>query len=118
MKQNTIMMFPLFCFFRKRNGFPITLLHCDKKTNTIRQKNGASIRQIHSLTKDDILQEASAYFGTNEQHILAYKDGPKVPNDFSLLVHLKGNKIFFPSRATAGQCIYLINSRDIKGMEK
>lgn len=31
--------------FRKRNGFPITLLHCDKKTSTIRQKSGAGIRQ-------------------------------------------------------------------------
>ena len=53
----------LFSFFIKDNGFPVTLLRCDKKSKTYRQKNGAKIKAAHSVTKDDIIEEASAIVG-------------------------------------------------------
>ena len=53
----------MFSFFIKDKGFPVTLLRCDRKSKTYRQKNGARIKAAHSVTKDDIIEEASAIVG-------------------------------------------------------
>ena len=61
----------LFCFsfffFIKNNGFPATLLHWDKKSTTYSQKHRAGIKAVHSVTKDDIIEEASAFLGSGNE---------------------------------------------------
>ena len=106
----------MLCLFLKKNGFPVTLLHLDKRRNTIRQKNGAGIKQVHCLSKEEIIQEASAYFGVKD-HVLAYKDGSEVPDNFNLILHMKDNNIIYRSRVKACHRLYLINSCDKKGIE-
>ena len=73
------------------------------------------IKQVHCFCKDDIIQEASAQFGTSD-HVLAYQDGSEVPDNFHLITHMKDNNIVSPSRARTCHRLYLINSCDKKGM--
>ena len=54
--------FPSY-FFIKNNGFPVTLLRWNRKSKTYCQKNGAGRKVTHSVTKDDIIEEASAIVG-------------------------------------------------------
>lgn len=50
---------------------------------------------MYSITKEDILQEASASFRLQDQ-VLAFKDGSEVPEDFNLLQHMKQTTLTSP----------------------
>ena len=56
-----------FLFFMNNNGFPATLLHWDKQSTTYCQKHGVGIKAVHSVTKDDIIEEAFAFLGSGNE---------------------------------------------------
>ena len=53
----------MLCFLFSLRTTDSQLPFCDRKSKTYRQKNGARIKAAHSVTKDDIIEEASAIVG-------------------------------------------------------
>ena len=66
-------------------------------------------------TKENIIAEASAHFKSRDQ-ILVFQDGKEVPENFNISSYTQTKMIKYPSRAKAGERLYLLHASEKKGI--
>ncbi|CAH3179939.1 unnamed protein product [Porites lobata] len=94
-------------------GFPVSLLHWDKKGKRYRLKSGSGTCMVTGDTKENMIAEASAHFKLRDQ-ILVFQDGKEVPENFNISSYTQTKMIKYPSRAKAGERLYLLHASEKK----
>ena len=81
----------------------------------VQDKSGSGTWMVTGDTKENMIAEASAHFKLRDQ-ILVFQDGKEVPENFNISSYTQTKMIKYPSRAKAGERLYLLHASEKKGI--